>query len=136
MNNREKNTYVKDRITDTLMELLCEKDVQAISISELTEAAGVGRASFYRNFASIEDVLFQHDRFLLQEWTRADTAKDKPFTLDMVASLFEHYRNHADFYLLLYRNGLSKAMLHTVKECCGLYTSLSPTEIYTKELVA
>ena len=68
MNNREKNSYVRGQILRALLELLDEKDLGSVSVSELTERAGVGRASFYRNFESKEDVLRRESRRLTQEW--------------------------------------------------------------------
>ena len=46
MNNEEKNTYVKQQITRTLIQLLEEKDISDISIKELCDTAMIGRASF------------------------------------------------------------------------------------------
>ena len=48
-NNEQKNTYVKKQITLALLELLKEKPLVDISISELTQKAQIGRVSFYRN---------------------------------------------------------------------------------------
>ena len=55
MNNEQKNTYVKQQLTRALLELLQKKTLAEISVSELTERAGVGRVSFYRNFHTKED---------------------------------------------------------------------------------
>ena len=46
MNNEQKNTYVKQQLTRALLELLQKKTLAEISVSELTERAGVGRVSF------------------------------------------------------------------------------------------
>lgn len=46
MNNQEKNTYVKQKITEAFLLLLKQKPYAEISVSEITTAAGVGRASF------------------------------------------------------------------------------------------
>ena len=43
MNNEQKNTYVKKQITAALLALLKEKPLSAISISELTSKAAIGR---------------------------------------------------------------------------------------------
>jgi AcrR family transcriptional regulator len=40
-----------------LVELMREKDFAAITVTDLVEAASVGRTTFYRNFDEIEDVL-------------------------------------------------------------------------------
>ena len=46
MNNEEKNTYVRQQITRTLIQLLEEKDISDISIKELWDTALIGRDSF------------------------------------------------------------------------------------------
>ena len=57
--NQEKNSYVRRQILHTLLEMMREQEFQDIVISRLTARAGVGRASFYRNFTGKEDVLRQ-----------------------------------------------------------------------------
>ena len=57
MSNEGRNAYVIRQLTDTYLLLLKEKPASEISISELCEQAGVGRASFYRNFENREDIL-------------------------------------------------------------------------------
>ena len=52
MNNEQKNTYVKQQLTQALLELLQKKTLAEISVSELTERAGVGRVSFYTRMKS------------------------------------------------------------------------------------
>ena len=54
---RRKKTAVKDRISQTVLNLFKEKNISDIRISEVTEKAQVARASFYRNFGSFDDVL-------------------------------------------------------------------------------
>jgi len=39
MNNQDKNTYVKQQITTTLLELLKEKELSDINIGEITKKA-------------------------------------------------------------------------------------------------
>lgn len=52
-----KKTAVREKISKTVLEILGEKKITDIKISELTERAKVARASFYRNFNTIDDVL-------------------------------------------------------------------------------
>ena len=47
----------KYNISEALLDLMKKKPFSAISITELAEAAGIGRATFYRNFDSKESVL-------------------------------------------------------------------------------
>ena len=57
MNNEQKNTYVKKQILTALLDLLKEKPLSDISVSELTSKAEIGRVSFYRNYQNKEDIL-------------------------------------------------------------------------------
>ena len=52
-----KESYVEQKLADTLIELLKNKELQDISVRELCDKAGVGRASFYRHFQNKEDIL-------------------------------------------------------------------------------
>ena len=45
MNNQDKNTYVKQQITTTLLELLKEKEMADNNIGEITKKAQVSRNS-------------------------------------------------------------------------------------------
>ena len=66
MNNEQKNTYVKRQITNALLFLLKEKPLSDISVSELTDKAGIGRVSFYRNYQSKEDILREESDRLIR----------------------------------------------------------------------
>ena len=68
MSNEGRNIYVTEHITNSLLALLEEKPLENISISELCNNAGIGRASFYRNFNSKEDILKAYINKLFDEW--------------------------------------------------------------------
>ena len=50
---------VKKRISDALLQLLEEKPLAEITVTELTRRAGVSRMMYYRNYDSKEDVMNQ-----------------------------------------------------------------------------
>lgn len=132
MNNEEKNTYVREQLTRALLLLLREKKIDEISVSELARKAQVGRASFYRNYQSLADILFQYDRLLVNTWGAAYDADPTSDVSNLFGRLFQHYKDHAEFYLLLYRNGLTEAMLKTIQERCGLRPELSNRDAYER----
>ena len=68
MNNEEKNSYVKQQITQTTIDLMKQHPFSDLSIIEITTAAKVSRNSFYRNYADKEDILFQHVKRLYVDW--------------------------------------------------------------------
>ncbi|MCH4888080.1 TetR/AcrR family transcriptional regulator [Acidaminobacter sp. JC074] len=57
LSSNKKTHQSAELIYNGLCELISEKDYSAITIKELVERAGVGRATFYRLFDSINDVL-------------------------------------------------------------------------------
>ncbi|MBQ2855955.1 MAG: TetR/AcrR family transcriptional regulator [Bacteroidaceae bacterium] len=48
---------VKHEIIDAVMQLMTEKNYMDITVTDIVKKAGVARASFYRNFNSINDVI-------------------------------------------------------------------------------
>ncbi len=46
----------KDRIAEALAEIIKEKHIEDITVAELSEKAGVGKSSFYRNYCDIYEV--------------------------------------------------------------------------------
>ena len=102
MSNEARNSYVIEQITEALIGLLRTKPIGEVSISELCAAAGVGRASFYRNFESKEAVLQRKDEALLRQWQKdydaaaaqAKAAGREPENL--MASLLLFYKKNQD----------------------------------------
>ena len=48
---------VKQEIKDSVIQLMAEKLYMNITVTDIVTRAGVARASFYRNFNSINDVI-------------------------------------------------------------------------------
>ena len=53
----QKEKYVDKYIIDSLFALMKKKKYEDISITDITNKAGVGRVSFYRNFNTKEDII-------------------------------------------------------------------------------
>ena len=135
MSNEARNSYVIAQITEALTGLLRTKPIGEVSISELCAAAGVGRASFYRNFDSKEAVLQRQDEAMLRQWQKdydADTSPDKPHWM---ASLLLFYKQNQDFYTLVYRND-SRILLDTMLKICGPAPADPNLLAYVKAFIA
>ena len=131
---QELNAFIKSCITDALIQLMQKKPFEEISVTELTQTAGVGRASFYRNFKSKQDVLAQHLSDLLVEWGKDFEAKgDKDYFNE---SLFRHFYKHRDVYLLLYQQGLSNLIYDSIRQAFKFDESSNNVERYVKSTFA
>lgn len=136
MSNEGRNTYVIEHLTDTLLELLHNKPIDSISISSLCSGAGVGRASFYRNFKSKEDILKIYINKLFYEFVNdAASQNDQPLNV-MVKLLFMHFEEHRDFYKILNDRGLIYLLKDVIINIYGAKPEHSKTEAYAKTSVA
>lgn len=114
--NEGRNLYVVEHITSGLLELMEQKPFGSISVSEICEKAGVGRASFYRNFESKEDIIRKHLHNLLEEWWAGYTGTTTP---ELVAAIFDYFYERKNLYIMLYKQGLAYISLQSVKDSCG-----------------
>lgn len=117
--NQARNSYVIEHITDALLELLKDKPIGEISVSELCNLAEIGRVSFYRNFESKEEILKRYIRELFKEWTdEADKRENIPVS-ELLSLLFEHFEKHHDFYILLNDRNLLDLLKEVILEIYG-----------------
>ena len=114
MNNQEKNTYVRTQLLTTLLDMMKKEDFNSISISSLVAEAKVGRASFYRNYSTKEDILRDEAERLNKELEliRKD---DNPYDvrLKLIRTL-DFYKAHEDFYSTLYKAGQTKIIQDSI----------------------
>ena len=136
MNNEQKNTYVKRRITAAMLELLKEKSISDISITELTQKAQIGRVSFYRNFQTKEDILREESDRLINEWGRLYETNPESAPETLFPSLFDFYRDHKEFYTILYHAGMASVMQETILNAIKITPEMANIEAYMKSFWA
>ena len=136
MNNEQKNTYVKRQITATLLDLLKEQPLSNISISELTSKSKVGRVSFYRNYQCKEDILKEESNRLIKEWGRLFESSPDSSPEKLFPSLFDFYRDHREFYTILYNAGMTSIMMETIINTIEITPEMPNLEAYMKSFWA
>ena len=135
MSNEGRNAYVIEQITDALLTLLQDKPLEDISISELCESAGVGRASFYRNFHQKEDILKAYLNLMFQEWA-GDHKKGEQSLHQLLYALFAHFESHREFYELLQKRKLIYLLKDVILGICGPSPDHAMMEAYASAYVA
>lgn len=133
MSNEGRNRYVITHITEALLELIVTKQLSDISIGELCDKAQVGRASFYRNFNSKEEIIQRYLEGLLSDWKENYTQQGKD---NFVESLFEHYYKQREICIILYRQGLAHLSLQSIIEVCGPKSEQPNIVAYTTAYLA
>ena len=105
MNYQEKNSYVRSQILKALLEMMRIDNFDSITISNLTAKAEVGRASFYRNYQTKEDVLRQEAERLNNELNNIRKNDDPTdYRLKLIRTL-DFYKSNRDFYMTVYNAG-------------------------------
>ncbi|MGG0550425.1 TetR/AcrR family transcriptional regulator [Priestia megaterium] len=110
MNNEKSNNPISIRsrkwIIDALLKLMEEKPYDKISIKEISDRAGLVRKTFYRNFESKEDVLYEYITELMTEAEKAFEALESLTPYSMSYAYFKFWHEHVDFLKLIYKNNL------------------------------
>ena len=131
---QESNAFIKECITEALVQLMEEKAIGSISITELVERAGVARVSYYRNFTSKENIIEEHLVFLIKEWGNKFEETGDPSMF--ATTLLNHFYNHKRFYLLLYKQNLSSMIYENIRSACQIEAETNNLEKYTKAMFA
>lgn len=129
----ENATHVRTQVTAALLRLMETRAYPTISVSDLASAAQVSRSSIYRNFADKDDILRQYLKRQMEEWRRDFEAEPGQ---DLSDSLLRHFYARRDFYLLLYRSGLSWMLYESIQAACGLTPDLPPAAAYGAAAIA
>jgi AcrR family transcriptional regulator len=89
---------VRDAITETTGALVAEHGLRSVTMSQIAEATGVGRATLYKYFAGVEEILFAwHERqvtghleYLAEVGTQAGDPRDRLETVLKAYALITH----------------------------------------------
>lgn len=96
----QSNIIAKKNVVSALLELIYEKPISMISISELTNRAGVSRMTFYRNYNSIEEIFGKELDEIFQKYELDDVNSVEGIYYD------EIHMRHCFTYFYLYRQFL------------------------------
>ncbi len=87
-------------ITNSLLSLMEEKDFNKISIKEIIDNADLTRQTFYRNFNSKEDVLFEYVSKIYKEcFDKIEQISNKNLKIILI-TYFEHWHKYKELLLL------------------------------------
>lgn len=111
------NIRVKENITAALLELLNEKSISEITITEIVTRAGVARASFYRNYATKENIITTLIADTLEKF-RASLREDEEnfYTYENVRRSFSFFSHYEKQVLDLHRFGYGSILLQMLNQ--------------------
>ena len=88
--------YTKKVIRETFIDLLSEKDISKVTVSEICKIADINRATFYRYYLDVFDLLDKmEDEFVdeVKEAYRVDDNDEQPLSHYVTALLNICYEN-------------------------------------------
>lgn len=92
-------------LLETLLDLIESKDYSEITITELTERAGIARQTFYRNYDSMDDILLSRlngiiDEYLEKVFRNLEKKKDPDWDFEVKQLIFLWQQNEVIFRAL------------------------------------
>jgi AcrR family transcriptional regulator len=70
---------VRDAILDTTAALVAEHGLLSVSMSQIAETTGIGRATLYKYFPDVEEILFAwHERQITTHLAQLEELRDQP----------------------------------------------------------
>jgi AcrR family transcriptional regulator len=119
-----------------LMQMILERDYDEISVGDITDAADVGRSTFYAHFTDKDDLLrsgLGHLRgMLFEEHMRATAGEDHPAlrTLRFSRFMTAHLKEQHQLYRALMRGRAGPIIIDKIRE---LLAELVRAELATRE---
>lgn len=135
--NHEAHRLVLESLTQALIQLMEQKPLREINISELCDRAGVSRVSFYRNFNSMEDILVRHLNRCTEQWWEAFSQKPSAdFYREFWPSLLEEYRKNSRLIQLISNNNANSVLWEHISGCVTREASGDERDAYLRSALA
>ena len=112
----EKENLTRGYIFDAFKYLLKNKKYDDVSVCDITEKAGVSRMSFYRNFKSKDDLLYQGIDVIFNNLRKSfqDSENKSIYTISKL--IFETFKNYKDELFAIANNKVTQHIVETVPE--------------------
>lgn len=111
--NEKVSTFLKDCLADALIEKMKEKPFEKITVDEIVEFAGVGRATYFRHFSSKQEMLTYK---IMRQWeTKAkkqDMQERRKFDVNSALDFFESNLVLRDVSNIIYKAGLQSVLFN------------------------
>lgn len=128
-------SVTKRMIKEALLHLLRTKPLSKIKISELCEKSGVNRATFYRHYKTLQDVLHE---IAIDFFHQLPLPNKPPQTMEEaykhMVSVCTHIYKHADMVRLLFSNNTDIDMIFGMNEFYQEFLELRKKELPCEKL--
>lgn len=113
----ESNRLAKECIVTALVELMKVREYNAISITDITQKAGVSRMAYYRNYSSKEDILNKYmDEVGISIHEKIAKMNTKSEIFNYFLELFRQLGQYGDVGITAYRAHLGELILQNINK--------------------
>jgi AcrR family transcriptional regulator len=126
--NNSQNIFAKECIFNSLMILMEKKDYKKISITDISNKAGVSRMAYYRNYKSKEDIITIYLDDYFQIYINEILKCEKIDVREFLIRYVKYFRNHEILIKNLIKADLSILILKRFEK----YLSSLFEEIFIK----
>lgn len=126
------NSFVKECVVKSLVELMKEKGLKDISITEITKKAGVSRMSYYRNYYCKEDILNNYLIDILKKYDdkRQELINKNKYSMyHLILYAFEFFEEYKDFVITVEKSNLSNIMQNKITEYMAILYPFSDDDV-------
>lgn len=103
--------FLKECMADSLLKLMKNKGIEKITVDEITKEAGVGRATWFRNFNSKnEAVTFKYIQLWLRWANEHNIAVRYRFSVDNAKDFFEFNYSIRNIHKTVYSANIQSAL--------------------------
>lgn len=129
MKESRKTIMTRKILKDVLLQLLQEKPLNKISVTEICEKADLNRSTFYAHYIDVADLLQDIQNDILSNIPRIYSSdnnfKNKIINIDATEKFFEYVKNNAfEFKTLLLNSNSGPFCEDLKKEILDYYISL------------
>ena len=112
------NERVKDRLFYALIEFAGQKDWSKLTVTELIEKSGVARASFYRNFKSVNELVDYGIQRMAQRYHEGRPHQGEALhSRQAMVYQFRFYQENAGLVLAFHRAKMAVTLLDIITDC-------------------
>ena len=135
---RKNNTdFLKECMADALIELMKNDSVEKITVIQITNKAGVGRATWFRHFDSKNEALTFKLVKLWYDWTyEHGMDKTKKYTANNALDFFVFSFNTKELFNLIYKNKLQSVIYDAFYQIVIPQHRDDPIECYKSRFIS
>ena len=81
-------TRTRESIRNSFKDMICRMDYEKITVKELTELAGINRKTFYLHYSSLDELLQEMQKKMVEDFIKRTADLNRPRDLDKITREF------------------------------------------------